>query len=341
MEDAWIGKATERIFLSPIRLTMIPELTDMDLPFAGVAHNISIVKIRKSYPGQAVKVMHSLWGAGQMMFNKILIATDDRTDERFQVSGSRFQVSEQKSAIPNPQSEIIDIHDYSAIARLFRENFDPSRSLHFSKGPLDILDHSSRKYAYGSKLGIDLTRAFPEEQNNNHPDPSGAIPAFSPELLKQTDHIYGFKNLSEEINLPVLLLSVDKSDSFSRSGLIEKLAGMPGMEHFKAVILFDKFAGLDDLFTLIWLLGGNLDPKRDVLLLRSQGGHEYVLADATFKTMKHDDFDREWPNIVTMDDPTIAAVDKKWQELNLGQFLPSPSSNLKKLVIGVGAIARV
>ena len=79
-EDAWIGRATERIFLSPMKMTLIPELTDMELPPAGVAHNLTIAKIDKTYAGQGLKVMNAMWGAGQMMFNKILIVADQTTE---------------------------------------------------------------------------------------------------------------------------------------------------------------------------------------------------------------------------------------------------------------------
>ncbi|MFM7900580.1 MAG: UbiD family decarboxylase domain-containing protein, partial [Bacteroidota bacterium] len=79
-EDAWIGKATERIFLAPIKMTMVPEIVDMVLPVEGVFHNLVIVKIRKEYPGQALKVMNSLWGAGQMMFTKMMVVVDADVD---------------------------------------------------------------------------------------------------------------------------------------------------------------------------------------------------------------------------------------------------------------------
>ncbi|MDD4109286.1 MAG: UbiD family decarboxylase, partial [Prolixibacteraceae bacterium] len=128
MEDAYIGKATERIFLKPIRMAIVQEIKDMDMPFAGVAHNLVIIKIEKTFPGQAVKVANALWGAGQMMFNKIMVVVDDT----------------------------VDIHDYNKLAKVFNDNFNPEYSFHFSKGPLDVLDHSSQKFAFGSKLCIDL-----------------------------------------------------------------------------------------------------------------------------------------------------------------------------------------
>ncbi|MCS6904308.1 MAG: menaquinone biosynthesis decarboxylase, partial [Bacteroidia bacterium] len=134
-EDAWIGKATERIFLAPIKMTMVPEIVDMDLPIEGVFHNLAIVQIRKTYPGQALKVMHSLWGAGQMMFTKMMIVVDEH----------------------------VKIQDYAALARYVSENVDPQQDIIISQGPTDVLDHSCSKMAFGGKLGIDATRKFPEE----------------------------------------------------------------------------------------------------------------------------------------------------------------------------------
>jgi len=351
MEDAWIGKATERIFLSPIRLTMIPELADMELPFPGVAHNISIVKIHKTYPGQAVKVMNSLWGAGQMMFNKILIVTDDleakgreqgaSSDIRCTVTGNPCSAIGDKQPATDSRlpSSFPDIHDYMVIARLFRDNFDPSRSLHFSKGPLDILDHSSRKFAFGSKLGVDLTRPFPEEITEEPQETSSASdPDYS--AFEKLSGLTGYRDLYPELSLPVLLLSVDKDPTFSKKELESKLPGISGMERFKAVVLFNKEANLDDLFMLVWLVGGNLEPDRDISVCETAAGNRFIMVDATIKTPEHDHFQREWPNVVTMDEQTIAVIDKKWPELGLGEFQPSPSLKYKALVKGSGAVRR-
>jgi 4-hydroxy-3-polyprenylbenzoate decarboxylase len=312
MEDAWIGKATERIFTAPIRLTMIPELVDMDLPFAGVAHNISIVKIRKSFPGQAIKVMNSLWGAGQMMFNKIMVVVDSE----------------------------VDIHDYTALARLFRDHFDAGGSLHFSKGPLDILDHSSSHGGFGSKLGIDLTIPFPEEVRAREEE--SYKNTLHPADLAQIPFVSGFRDLLSTISLPVLLLTVMKNEKFSKPEWGEILSNLQGLERFKAVIMFDHGASLDDIFSLVWLLGGNLEPGRDISWIRfpGNGTHKVMLVDATIKTSRHDRFQRDWPNIVTMDDLTIASVDRKWPLNELGEFLPSPSIKYKPLVKGRGAVRK-
>jgi 4-hydroxy-3-polyprenylbenzoate decarboxylase len=120
-EDAWLGKATERIFLAPIKMTMVPEIVDMDMPVEGVFHNLVIAKIRKEYAGQGQKVMNAMWGAGQMMFNKILVLSDGD----------------------------IRIQDYEALARYICSNLDPASDIYFSQGPMDVLDHSCSKLGFG------------------------------------------------------------------------------------------------------------------------------------------------------------------------------------------------
>src|SRR5205085_3651604 len=134
-EDAWIGKATERIFLVPIKMTMVPEIIDMVMPVEGVFHNLVIVKIKKEYPGQASKVMHSLWGAGQMMFTKIMIVVDGD----------------------------VNIHNTKEVAQYISQNFDPANDVMFTQGPVDVLDHSCSVMAFGGKIGIDGTKKLAEE----------------------------------------------------------------------------------------------------------------------------------------------------------------------------------
>ncbi len=139
MEDCFMGKATERIFL-PLAKTQLPEIVDWCLPFEGVFHNCVIVSIKKEYPGQARKVASSLWGLGQMMFSKIIIIVDEN----------------------------VDVQNYSEVTWKVFNNVDPERDIFFNKGPLDVLDHSSPVPKYGSKMGIDATRKTIEE---GHPRP--------------------------------------------------------------------------------------------------------------------------------------------------------------------------
>ena len=134
MEDGWMGKAVERIFLPLMKLT-IPEIVDVNLPIEGVFHNLMIVSIRKSYPGQARKVMNAIWSLGQAMFTKCILVVDEN----------------------------VDVHDIGDVTLKVLNNIDPERDIQFTLGPVDSLDHASRMPNYGSKMGVDATRKWPSE----------------------------------------------------------------------------------------------------------------------------------------------------------------------------------
>jgi 4-hydroxy-3-polyprenylbenzoate decarboxylase len=134
MEDAYLGKATERLFLPLLQLVQ-PEIVDMDLPIEGVFHDCAIVSIRKEYPGQARKVMNAIWGMGQMMFTKFVVVVDEH----------------------------VDVHNSSEVTWRVFNNVDPRRDCVIVDGPLDVLDHSSPLPRYGAKMGIDATRSWPQE----------------------------------------------------------------------------------------------------------------------------------------------------------------------------------
>jgi 4-hydroxy-3-polyprenylbenzoate decarboxylase len=134
MEDAWMGKAVERIFLPLMRVT-IPELVDVNLPIEGVFHNLMIVSIKKSYAGQARKVMNAIWSLGQAMFTKVIIVVD----------------------------EDVNVQDIGEVTLKALNNIDPERDIQFMLGPVDSLDHASRLANFGSKMGIDATRKWPAE----------------------------------------------------------------------------------------------------------------------------------------------------------------------------------
>ena len=129
-----MGKAVERIFLPLMRLT-IPEIVDINLPVEGVFHNLMIVSIKKSYPGQARKVMNAIWSLGQAMFTKCIIVVD----------------------------EDVNVQDIGEVTLKVLNHIDPERDIQFTLGPVDSLDHASRLPNYGSKMGIDATRKWPSE----------------------------------------------------------------------------------------------------------------------------------------------------------------------------------
>ena len=134
MEDYYLGHATERIFRPLLQLTL-PEIVDYHMPAYGIFHNLVFVGIRKQYPGHAFKVMNGLWGQGLMALAKVIVVLDDDVDVR------------------NP-----DEAWWVAL-----NHIDPERDVQFTMGPVDVLDHSSRAFTFGSKMGIDATRKWPEE----------------------------------------------------------------------------------------------------------------------------------------------------------------------------------
>jgi 4-hydroxy-3-polyprenylbenzoate decarboxylase len=134
MEDYYLGKASERIFLPLIRKTL-PEIVDMHFPAAGIFHNIVIVSIDKRYPGHARKIMNAFWGLGQLMFSKTIIVVDKE----------------------------VDVQNEAEVAWIVGTHYDPERDIQFTRGPVDDLEDASDLPAYGSKMGIDATRKWPSE----------------------------------------------------------------------------------------------------------------------------------------------------------------------------------
>jgi 4-hydroxy-3-polyprenylbenzoate decarboxylase len=140
-EDAWLGKATERIFL-PALTTTVPEIVDYDLPVAGAFHNCCIVSIRKAFPGHAHKVMHAIWGLGMLSLTKCIVVVDEH----------------------------VDVHDYAQVLFYAGANVDPARDVVLARGPLDHLDHAPEHQFIGGKLGIDATAKLPEEGARTWPE---------------------------------------------------------------------------------------------------------------------------------------------------------------------------
>ncbi len=134
MEDFYLGHATERIFLPLLRLT-IPEIVNYHMPAEGIFHNLVFVSIDKHYPGQAYKVMNALWGQGLMSLAKVIVVVD----------------------------KWVDVRNVQEAWWVALNNIDPERDVRFTMGPVDVLDHASRAFTYGSKMGIDATRKLPEE----------------------------------------------------------------------------------------------------------------------------------------------------------------------------------
>jgi len=157
MEDLWMGHATERLFLPMLQL-VFPEVVDMSFPVAGVFHNLCFVSVRKEFPGHAKKLMHGMWGSGQMSATKTLVVFD----------------------------EDVDVHDHPQCAWRALANVDAKRDLVVVEGPVDVLDHAAPHFGLGAKIGVDATRKWAEEGGREWPEPC----VHPPEVLARMDAIY-------------------------------------------------------------------------------------------------------------------------------------------------------
>ena len=152
-EDYFLGKTTERIFL-PLLKTIVPDIIDYDLPMFGAFHNCAFIKIKKEYPLHARRVMHAIWGAGQMSWTKMIVVVDSD----------------------------VDVHDQDAVLFHLAANCDPSRDIEHVNGPLDILDHAAPRLGAGGKIGFDATKKIPGEEVNGQP-----VRAYPPILKMHSD----------------------------------------------------------------------------------------------------------------------------------------------------------
>ena len=314
-EDAWLGKATERIFLAPIKMMMVPEIIDMDMPIEGVFHNLAIAKIKKEYAGQGQKVMNAMWGAGQMMFNKILVIGD----------------------------EGVDIQNYEALAQYAFRNLNPATDIYFSQGPMDVLDHSCSKMGFGGKMCIDGTKKFDEEKDDSFLFSGSGFQFADKAITEKFNEVKIINSSLLKKNIPCLIMSVEKN----RPGHIKELhhqicQAVEGIERIKMILYVEHTVDANDLATALWRFCNNLDPKRDHFFghRSSDNGHRITVIgfDGTRKTKDMDNFQRDWPNIIIASDATINSVNEKWHDIGATEFIPSPSLKFRNQIYGAGAV---
>jgi len=313
-EDAWLGKATERIFLAPIKMTMVPEIIDMDMPVEGVFHNLVIAKIKKDYAGQGQKVMNAMWGAGQMMFNKILVMTDEGTT----------------------------IQDYLSLTKYVFKHLNPATDIYFSTGPMDVLDHSCSKLGFGGKMCIDGTAKADEEKDDAYVEDAynSSAEIIESEIKNKFSEVKSVNASMVKLEIPCLLISVEKKRTGHIKELHDQLCSMKEAAGIKMILYVEHTVDANDLPTALWRFCNNLDPKRDNHLYKSTAtgtAGQYTACmgfDGTRKTKELDNFHRDWPNIIVADDETIKAVDEKWNTLGIGEFIASPSLKFRDQLYG-------
>jgi len=308
MEDAYLIEASERLFLPAAQL-IIPEIVDYHMPPAGVAHNLVTVSIKKGYPGQAYKVAHGLLGLGQMMFAKVVIVVD----------------------------EGVELTNLAAVLEQVREKADVQSDVLHSRGPVDVLDHSSRKWSYGGKLVIDATTKMPEElrssrgaggqggkrQDSSTPSktsvvgasgvldkaaPSGPVrsspaPARAQTTLERPPQT----TLVQPGFLAIKLKKTRATESRELGAELARDAG-PDIQH---ILICDNLTDLENLQDVWWTVLNNIDPERDVWLEQTEHGGEVLVWDAARK-IPEEGFDRVWPDKIEMDAGVRARVDAMW-----------------------------
>ncbi|RTI16286.1 menaquinone biosynthesis decarboxylase [Thermus scotoductus] len=274
MEDAYLIEASERLFLPPLRL-ILPEVVDYHMPPEGVAHNWVNVALRKAYPGQAYKVAYGMLGLGQMMFAKVIVAVDGDVPVR---PGFQTLLEALKHALPGRDTLLL-------------------------RGPMDVLDHSSRGFAFGGKLILDGTRKLPEE---------GGEGPFTPRAHQELPHE---PEVVAQRQWPGIWgVALRKERPGQAWALAERLLKAPQSTGIRLLLLADH----DVLLTpeeVLWAVLNNIDPERDARVMPGVEGPVLVL-DGTRK-FSEEGFDRVWPERIRMDPRIKALVDSRWEEYGL------------------------
>jgi 4-hydroxy-3-polyprenylbenzoate decarboxylase len=254
-------------------------------------------------------------GAGQMMFNKILVIADERTK----------------------------ITDYKKLAQDVFRNLNPATDISFSQGPMDVLDHSCSRLGFGGKMCIDGTTKAVEETDEAYE--AGVTSQLTAEMLqRQWPEITGVNLSLPAQGIPCLILAVHKERPSHIRELHQAICGHAAAEGIKMILYVEHTVDAADLPVALWRFCNNLDPRRDHFLAERPASTDprkrfaCLGLDGTRKTKDLDDFQRDWPNIIVADEATMAAVDKKWDQLGLGNFIPSPSHKFKNQLYGEEAV---
>ncbi len=307
---------------------MVPEIIDMDMPVEGVFHNLVITKIKKDYAGQGQKVMNAMWGAGQMMFNKILVLTASPNSSEGGAFGESFK-----------------INDYLKLAQDVFKNLNPATDIYFSTGPMDVLDHSCSKLGFGGKMCIDGTFKFDEELDDNYQCSMLKAPFPTDAITSKFSEIKAINASLLKKDISCIIISVQKNRKGHIKELHEQICALKETAGVKMILYVEHTVDANDLPIALWRFCNNLDPKRDHYLSRIKNQESSIYTacmgfDGTRKTKELDDFHRDWPNIIVADDKTIKAVNEKWNELGIGKFIPSPSLKFKEQLYGNEAMVK-
>jgi 4-hydroxy-3-polyprenylbenzoate decarboxylase len=288
MEDCWLAKATERIFL-PLLAAIHPEVRDFWMPWEGVFHNIVVMAIDKEYPGHARRIMSAVWGQGQMSFSKAVALVDSGVD------------------LKNPRK----------VLETILNQVDVESDLYITEGVLDVLDHSAPDPLFGAKIGIDATGRRPDERQRPRPSPA-KIPADEviEKSLKNTSSLLSaFHSPPLDVRNRLLLVTFAKDGRIPGRNLSEKLLRKRALKTFSILVLLDSGIDLRNYSLVLWKVFNNVDPKRDIL---RQGGRMAI--DATRKSVE-DGHTRAWPADIEMAPEVARSVRERAKELGIEEFL--------------------
>lgn len=295
MEDCYLGKATERIFL-PLLQMMYPEIVNFNLPLEGVFHNCAIVSIDKRFPGHGRKIMNSLWGMGQMMYTKMIIIIDAD----------------------------VDPYDIEAVACHVFGNTCMKNDLVISEGSLDALDHASDLPRYGHRLGVDATTKQLEEKHlvkkdtciddfkvvNMPLNDFATIKARFPEI----EDCHVFCEAGSKQGIIVLL---NEKQAYRGKTLIEDLWKLDVFENAKLMITVDGNVSASNLSVVAWKVFNNIDAKRDLIF--SEMDNCWRLGIDATKKIANEGYLRDWPNDIVMSDEIKNLVTRRWEEYGIDE----------------------
>lgn len=289
MEDCYLAKATERLFL-PALNTILPEIHDYWMPWEGVFHNLTVVSLKKEYPGHARRVMSALWGQGQMSFCKALVVVDAN----------------------------VDLRTGSEVLRKVLDVVDLETDVYVTEGVLDVLDHSAPEPLFGGKLGVDATVRFSEERPRKILNRDLLLPPRF-ELEK------AFKDISPclvDFHVPdlkvankVVLVNVRKDGVICGQVLGSRILSHKALLPFNIFVLFDSGVNLKDTALILWKMFNNVDPRRDII--RENGR---ITIDATRKGPE-DGHHRLWPDDIEMSTEIKERVRMRARELGIEEYL--------------------
>jgi len=254
---------------------------------------------------------------------------------------------------PNPSEggalDSLKLTDYESLARNVFQNLNPATDIYFSQGPMDVLDHSCTKLGFGGKMCIDGTFKYDEEKDDGHVNRQSPIVNIESSIGKKLMNLFPeIKQVNDSLlkkQIPCLIISVEKNRKNHVNELHQAIMQLEEAASIKMILYVEHTVNACDLPVALWRCCNNLDPKRDHVITKKQFSYNpdrYISCiglDGTIKTKTMDGFQRDWPNIITADNSTIMSVDKKWDSLNIGPFIPSPSLKYKDQMYGKEAVA--